>query len=73
MLRPPSDVPDAAHIPAGCRMGATAEAGVVDSRRVFGYRNLVIDGSVVSANLGVNPSLTHSARVLTTPRCCGRN
>ena len=37
--------------------------GVVDARhRVFGYRNMYIcDGSVVSANLGVNPSLTITA------------
>jgi len=36
---------------------------VVDSHnRVFGYQNLyVCDGSVVSANLGVNPSLTITA------------
>ena len=41
-------------------MGDTAERGVVDAQnRVFGYRNLyVCDGSVIAANLGVNPSLT---------------
>ena len=35
-------------------------SGVVDAQnRVFGYRNLyVCDGSAISANLGVNPSLT---------------
>ena len=39
------------------------ENGVVDHRnRVFGYKNMYIcDGSVVGANLGVNPSLTISA------------
>jgi len=39
------------------------ENGVVDYRhRVFGYKNLyVCDGSVVAANLGVNPSLTITA------------
>lgn len=54
------DVPTTAHILGGCPMGATADAGVVDCRnRVFGYRNMYIcDGSVISANLGVNPSLT---------------
>jgi len=38
-------------------------AGVVDERqRVFGYENLlVVDGSVVPANVGVNPSLTITA------------
>jgi len=36
---------------------------VVDARqRVFGYENLLIcDGSVVPANVGVNPSLTITA------------
>ncbi len=37
--------------------------GVVDSHhRVFNYKNMYIcDGSVVAANLGVNPSLTITA------------
>lgn len=54
------DVPGTAHILGGCPMAASAEDGVVDSRnRLFGYRNLyVCDGSVIAANLGVNPSLT---------------
>jgi cholesterol oxidase len=57
------DVPGTAHILGGCPMGETRDSGVVDGRnRVFGYRNLYIcDGSVVSANLGVNPSLTITA------------
>jgi cholesterol oxidase len=57
------DVPGTAHVLGGCSMGASAEDGVVDHRgRVFGYRNLyVCDGSVLSANLGVNPSLTITA------------
>lgn len=44
-------------------MGATPEQGVIDDRhRVFGYEGLyVIDGSAVSANPGVNPSLTIAA------------
>ncbi len=54
------NVPTTAHILGGCPMAGSAEEGVVDSRnRVFGYRNMYIcDGSVVAANLGVNPSLT---------------
>jgi cholesterol oxidase len=54
------DVPGTAHILGGCPMAASADNGVVDSRnRLFGYRNLyVCDGSVIAANLGVNPSLT---------------
>ena len=57
------DVPGTAHILGGCPMAASREAGVVDSRqRLFGYRNAyVCDGSVISANLGVNPSLTITA------------
>jgi cholesterol oxidase len=54
------DVPGTAHILGGCPMAGSPEAGVVDQRnRVFGYKNMYIcDGSVLSANLGVNPSLT---------------
>jgi cholesterol oxidase len=41
-------------------MAGSRDAGVVDGRnRLFGYRNMYIcDGSVIAANLGVNPSLT---------------
>jgi cholesterol oxidase len=54
------NVPGTAHILGGCPMGASRDDGLVDYRnRVFGYRNLyVCDGSVLAANLGVNPSLT---------------
>jgi cholesterol oxidase len=57
------DVPGTAHCLGGCVIGSSAENGVVDYRnRVFGYRNMyVCDGSVVAANLGVNPSLTITA------------
>ena len=57
------NVPGTAHCLGGCVIADSAENGVVDSRhRVFGYRNLYIcDGSVVAANLGVNPSLTITA------------
>jgi cholesterol oxidase len=52
-----------AHILGGCCMGESPEKGVVDfNGEVFGYPNLfVADGSVVPANLGVNPSLTITA------------
>jgi len=55
--------PTTAHILGGCCIGADASAGVIDARhRVFGYDGLyVIDGSAISANLGVNPSLTITA------------
>jgi len=54
------DVPGTAHILGGCPMAASPDQGVVDSRnRLFGYKNAyVCDGSVLAANLGVNPSLT---------------
>ncbi|HEY1691268.1 MAG TPA: GMC family oxidoreductase [Polyangiaceae bacterium] len=56
-------VPTTAHILGGCCMGASAEDGVIDrDHRVFGYEGLwVIDGSAISANPGVNPSLTITA------------
>lgn len=52
-----------AHILGGCCMGATPDKGVVGHNgEVFGYPNMFIaDGSVVPANLGVNPSLTITA------------
>ena len=54
------NVPGTAHILGGCPMGSDRAVGVVDGKnRVFGYRNMYIcDGSVIAANLGVNPSLT---------------
>jgi len=57
------DIPTTAHILGGACMGETAEDGVIDlQNRLFGYRNfLVCDGSIVPANLGVNPSLTITA------------
>ena len=54
------NVPGTAHILGGCPMAGARAGGVVDGRnRLFGYRNVyVCDGSVIAANLGVNPSLT---------------
>ncbi|MDF1550466.1 MAG: GMC oxidoreductase, partial [Bacteroidales bacterium] len=56
-------IPTTAHILGGAVIGSTAEEGVVDSnQKVFGYENMyVCDGSAVSANPGVNPSLTITA------------
>jgi cholesterol oxidase len=56
-------IPTTAHILGGACMGASASEGVIDARhRVFGYDGLyVIDGSAISANPGVNPSLTITA------------
>jgi cholesterol oxidase len=55
--------PSTAHILGGAVMGRDASEGVIDARhQVFGYPGLyVIDGAAVSANPGVNPSLTITA------------
>jgi cholesterol oxidase len=55
--------PTTAHILGGACMGRDAGEGVIDrDHRVFGYDGLyVVDGSSVSANPGVNPSLTITA------------
>lgn len=58
------DVPMTAHFLGGCTIGRSPDEGVVDAyHRVFGYPGLhVVDGSTISANLGVNPSLTITAQ-----------
>ena len=57
------NVPGTAHCLGGAVIAASPDHGVVDDRhRIFGYKNAyVCDGSVVAANLGVNPSLTITA------------
>jgi len=57
------DIPGTAHCIGGCAIADSPDRGVVDHHhRVFGYRNMYIcDGSVLAANLGVNPSLTITA------------
>lgn len=56
-------IPTTAHILGGACMGKDIHSGVIDSEcNVFGYENMKIcDGSVISANIGVNPSLTITA------------
>ncbi|MEV0648697.1 GMC family oxidoreductase [Phytomonospora sp. NPDC050363] len=58
------DVPMTAHFLGGCPIGADAGRGVIDAyHRLFGHPGVhVVDGSAVSANLGVNPSLTITAQ-----------
>ncbi|ROZ88946.1 GMC oxidoreductase [Gordonia sp. OPL2] len=58
------NIPMTAHFLGGCAIGTSADDGVVDAyHRVFGHPGLhVVDGSTVSANLGVNPSLTITAQ-----------
>ncbi|WP_405091177.1 GMC family oxidoreductase [Micromonospora sp. NBC_01392] len=60
----PFNIPMTAHILGGAVIGATPADGVVDPwHRVYGHPGLhVVDGAAVSANLGVNPSLTITAQ-----------
>ncbi len=55
--------PTTAHLLGGCVMGDGPETGVIDAdHQVWNYPGLyVVDGSAVSANPGVNPSLTIAA------------
>ncbi|MBO9489446.1 GMC family oxidoreductase [Endozoicomonas sp. G2_1] len=55
--------PSTAHILGGAVMGASENEGVINDKcQVYGYQNMyVCDGSIVSANPGVNPSLSITA------------
>jgi cholesterol oxidase len=57
-------MPMTAHFIGGCPIGPSPETGVVDGyQRLYGHPGLhVVDGSALSANLGVNPSLTITAQ-----------
>ncbi|MDI3419733.1 GMC family oxidoreductase [Streptomyces luteolus] len=56
--------PLTAHFLGGCPIGGDASSGVIDPyHRLFGHSGIsVVDGAAVSANLGVNPSLTITAQ-----------
>ena len=58
------NIPATAHYIGGCTIGDSPQTGVVDPyQRVYGYPGLhVADGSAITANLGVNPSLTITAQ-----------
>ncbi len=58
------DVPMTAHFLGGCAISDEPGTGVVDPyHRLHGHPGIsVVDGSAVSANLGVNPSLTITAQ-----------
>jgi cholesterol oxidase len=60
----PFNRPLTAHFIGGCTIGDSHRTGVIDPwHRVYGYDGLhVVDGSAISANLGVNPSLTITAQ-----------
>lgn len=57
------NIPSTAHILGGAVMGDTIQEGVIDkNHKIFGYPNMfVCDGSAISANPGVNPSLAITA------------
>lgn len=56
--------PLTAHFLGGCPIGSSREHGVIDPyHRLYGHPGIsVVDGAAVSANLGVNPSLTITAQ-----------
>lgn len=58
------DVPLTAHFIGGCPIGEDSSTGVIDPyHRVHNYPGLsVVDGAAITANLGVNPSLTITAQ-----------
>ncbi len=58
------NIPMTAHFIGGCAIGDSPATGVIDPyHRVYGHPGLhVVDGAAVSANLGVNPSLTITAQ-----------
>jgi len=58
------DIPLTAHFIGGCVIGDSPQTGVIDPyHRLYGHPGLhVVDGSTISANLGVNPSLTITAQ-----------
>ncbi|HEX2419333.1 MAG TPA: GMC family oxidoreductase [Micromonosporaceae bacterium] len=58
------NIPMTAHILGGAVIGDSPDTGVIDPyHRVYGHPGLhVVDGAAVSANLGVNPSLTITAQ-----------
>ncbi|NKQ57432.1 GMC family oxidoreductase [Amycolatopsis sp. K13G38] len=59
-----ANIPLTGHFIGGCAIGDSADTGVVDPyHRLYGYEGLhVVDGSTISANLGVNPALTITAQ-----------
>ena len=58
------NIPLTAHFIGGCAIASSQDDGVIDPyHRVFNYPGLsVVDGAAISANLGVNPSLTITAQ-----------
>ena len=64
VITEPFGIPMTAHFLGGSVIGQTAQDGVVDGYlRAFGHQGLhIFDGSTLSANPGVNPSLSITAQ-----------
>jgi cholesterol oxidase len=58
------NIPLTAHFIGGCPIGESAQSGVIDPyQRAYGHPGIhVVDGSAITANLGVNPSFTITAQ-----------
>jgi cholesterol oxidase len=58
------NIPMTAHFIGGCAIGDSPATGVIDPyHRLYGHPGVhVVDGSSLSANLGVNPSLSITAQ-----------
>ena len=58
------NAPFTAHFVGGCVIGESINTGVIDPyHRVYNYPTMhIVDGASVTANLGVNPSLTITAQ-----------
>jgi cholesterol oxidase len=72
------NIPMTAHFIGGCAIGDSPATGVIDPyHRLYGHPGLhVVDGSTLSANLGVNPSLSITAqaeRAMSMWPNCGEN
>jgi len=58
------NAPFTAHFSGGCVIGSSVKDSVIDAyHRVWNYPTLhIVDGSTITANLGVNPALTITAQ-----------
>jgi len=58
------DVSMTAHFLGGCTIGDSPDTGVIDPyHRLYGHPGVhIVDGSAITANIGVNPSLTITAQ-----------
>ena len=57
------NIPMTAHFIGGCPIGESARRRLDPYHRMYGYEGLyVVDGSTLTANLGVNPALSITAQ-----------